>query len=73
MNVNDSHDITFEDMRSTAYRVEESVDNRPAVVYRLGDWDNSAPLSVHNRQQGDKKVYYSAMVLSSFPPTLSIN
>ena len=70
---NEAFDITFEDMQCTAYRVEESVDNRPAVVYRLGDWDNSAPLSVHNRQQDDKNVYYSAMVLSSFPPTLSIN
>ena len=73
MNATESYELTFEDMRSTAYRVEESVDNRPAVVYRLGSWDDSAPLSMHNRQQGDKDVFYSALVLSSWPPTLSVN
>ena len=65
--------VTFEDLQGRAYPVEESIDNRPAVVYRLGSWDNSAPLSMHNRQQDDKDVYYSALVLSSWPPTLSIN
>ena len=66
-------EITFEDLQGAAYPVEECIDNRPAVVYRLGSWDLSAPLSMHNRQQGDKDVYYSALVLSSWPPTLSIN
>ena len=66
-------DVTFEDLQGRAYPVEERIDNRPAIVYRLGGWDNSAPLSMHNRQQGDKDVYYSALVLSSWPPTLSVN
>tara|TARA_Y100001951_G_C11145847_1_gene186282 strand:- start:366 stop:599 length:234 start_codon:yes stop_codon:yes gene_type:complete len=69
----DGTEITFEDLQSSAYPTVENIDNRPAVVYRLGSWDNSAPLSMHNRQQGDKDVYYSALVLSSWPPTLSIN
>ena len=66
-------DVTFEDLQGSAYPVEESIDSRPAIVYRLGSWDTSAPLSMHKRQQGDKDVYYSALVLSSWPPTLSIN
>ena len=69
----DGTEITFEDLQSSAYPTVENIDNRPAVVYRLGSWDVSAPLSMHKRQQGDKDVYYSALVLSSWPPTLSVN
>ena len=66
-------EITFEDLQSNAYPTEESIENRVAIVYRLGSWDDSVPLSMHNRQQDNKDVYYSALVLSSWPPTLSIN
>jgi len=66
-------DVTFEELQGRAYPIEESIDNRPAIVYRLGSGDNSAPLSMHSRQEGGKDVYYSALVLSSWPPTLSIN
>lgn len=71
--VYDDVEITFEDLQGKSFPMEESIDNRPALVYRLGSWDDSAPLSMHNRKDGGKDVYYSALVLSSCPPTLSIN
>jgi hypothetical protein len=65
-------DLTFGDLQRTAIRVEQEVGNQPSIVYRLGDFDDSAPLSLGGRSNG-KDVYYSALVLMSFPPTTSIN
>ena len=65
-------DLTFEDLQRTAVRVEQEVGNQPSIVYRLGDFDDSAPLSFGGHSDG-KDVYYSALVLMSFPPTMSTN
>ena len=65
----DSHDITFEDLQRTAIQVWD--DNLGAMVYRLGDFDTTAPLL--RRQSDDGDIYYSMMVLCSQPPIVSIN
>ena len=69
MNVNDSHDITFEDLQRTAIKMWD--DDLGAMVYRLGDFDTTPPLLL--RESDDGNIYYSLMVLCSHPPTVSIN
>jgi hypothetical protein len=70
---NEVHDVTFEDLQRTPIRTEQYIGHRPSIVYRLGDFDDTVPLSVSSRQQDGKDVYYSAMVLMSFPPTTAVN
>mgnify|MGYP005815400555 CR=1 FL=1 len=69
MNVNDSHDITFEDLQRTAIKVWD--DSLGAMVYRLGDFDTTPPLLC--KESDDGTTYYSMLVLCSQPPTVSRN
>ena len=69
MNVNDSHDITFEDLQRTAIKMWD--DDLGAMVYRLGDFDNTPPLLRKETDEGT--TYYSMLVLCSHPPTVSRN
>ena len=64
-----SHDITFEDLQRTAIQVWD--DSLGAMVYRLGDFDNTPPLL--RKESDDGITYYSMLVLCSQPPTVSIN
>jgi len=63
-----STDMSVKDLRRNSYPMEESIDNRIVVVYRMGEWDDTAPLSITTNSD----VYYSSMVLRSFKPTISI-
>ena len=65
----ESQDVTFEDLQRTAIQVWD--DNLGAMVYRLGDFDTTAPLL--RRQSDDGDIYYSQLVLLSQPPIVSIN
>jgi hypothetical protein len=65
----DSQEITFEDLQRTAIKMWD--DNLGAMVYRLGDFDTTVPLL--RRESDDGIVYYSTLVLCSYPPTAAIN
>ena len=65
----DSHSITFEDLQRTAIKMWD--DNLGAMVYRLGDFDTTVPLL--RRESDDGIVYYSTLVLYSYPPTAAVN
>ena len=55
--MNNSYDITFEDLQRTAIQVWD--DSLGAMVYRLGDFDTTPPLLL--RQSDDGNMYYSLM------------
>jgi len=65
----DSQEITFEDLQRTAIKMWD--DNLGAMVYRLGDFDTTVPLL--RRESDDGIVYYSTLVLCSYPPTAAVN
>jgi len=69
--MNATKELTIEDLQRTSIPEETMIDNRPAVVYRLGNFDSSAPLL--GRRGKEKDVYFSHLVLCSYPPEMSIN
>ena len=65
-------EITLEDLQRVAIRTEQDIGHEPSIVYRLGDYDQTAPVFLGGHDNG-KAVYYSTLVLCSHPPTMAVN
>jgi hypothetical protein len=67
--MNATKELTIEDLQRTAIQVWDG--ELKASVYRLGDFDSSPALLRRQTEDGD--VYYSQLVLCSYPSTMSVN